>query len=597
MYWWEQAAELTRTGALRRFGFITTNSLRQTFNRRVLERHLTAAQPLSLIYAVPDHPWVDTADGAAVRIGMTVGEAGDWPGVIDKVVAERSGRGEGLDVDLERSEGVIHADLTIGANVAAAVALRANRDISNPGVKLHGAGFIVTPDEAANLGLGRVPGLDRHIRAYLNGRDLTQTSRGVMVIDLFDLSAEEVRSRFPEVYQRVLERVKPERDQNKRQSRKDNWWLFGETNPKLRWQLAGLSRYIATVETAKHRTFVFLDQGILPDNKLIAIALDDAWTLGVLSSRVHGLWALAAGSHLGVGNDPVYVKTRCFETFPFPAPAGPEKGLIRQLAEALDAHRKARQALHPNLTMTGMYNVLEQLRRGEPLGAKDRQVHEQGLVSVLRQLHDELDAAVLAAYGWADLTAALLAGSAVRTSPGGTGHAPRPERSETGTDPLDQRFDAASETLRTGRMPRPAQGMARPAQGGADRVEALILERLAALNAERAAEERRGLIRWLRPALQNPGGQADDDGTVQGEAPLGLAAPTASGPKPDWPKTLPEQFQALRAALAARPGPGSPADLAQGFTRAPRARVAELLDTLASLGHARRLEDGRYLPG
>ena len=92
------------------------------------------------------------------------------------------------------------------------------------------------------------------------------------------------------------------------------------------------------------------------------------------------------------------------------------------LAEALDAHRKARQALHPSLIMTGMYNGLEQLRRGEPLGAKDRQVHEQGLVSVLRQLHDELDAAVLAAYGWADLTTALLAGSAARTLP-----RPRPD--------------------------------------------------------------------------------------------------------------------------------------------------------------------------
>ena len=132
---------------------------------------------------------------------------------------------------------------------------------------------------------------------------------------------------------------------------------------------------------------------------------------------------------------------------------------------------------------------------------------------------------------------------------------------------------------------------------GADRVEAVILERLAALNAERAAEERRGLIRRLRPALQHPGGHAADGAAIPAEAPLGLATPTASGPKPDWPKTLPEQFQALRAALAARPGPGSAPDLAQCFTRAPRARVAELPETLVSLGHARRLEDGRYLPG
>ncbi len=42
MYWWHKAARLVREGQARRFGFITTNSLRQTFNRRVLEAHLDA---------------------------------------------------------------------------------------------------------------------------------------------------------------------------------------------------------------------------------------------------------------------------------------------------------------------------------------------------------------------------------------------------------------------------------------------------------------------------------------------------------------------------------------------------------------------------
>jgi hypothetical protein len=35
--------------------------------------------------------------------------------------------------------------------------------------------------------------------------------------------------------------------------------------------------------------------------------------------------------------------------------------------------------------------------------------------------------------------------------------------------------------------------------------------------------------------------------------------------------------------------------VAKRFTRADRARVAELLETLASLGRARRLEDGRFV--
>jgi hypothetical protein len=111
-YWWDNAAELTRAGSIRRFGFIATNSLRQTFNRRVLERHLNAAEPLSLVYAVTNHPWVDSVDGAQVRIGMTVGQAGRLPGVLDQVIVERPGQGDGQEVELGRTLGHIHADLS-----------------------------------------------------------------------------------------------------------------------------------------------------------------------------------------------------------------------------------------------------------------------------------------------------------------------------------------------------------------------------------------------------------------------------------------------------------------------------------------------------
>ena len=55
------------------------------------------------------------------------------------------------------------------------------------------------------------------------------------------------------------------------------------------------------------------------------------------------------------------------------------------------------------VTLTGLYNVLEKLRRGEALNAIDKTLHEQGLFNVLQSLHDELDAAVLQAYGWTDL--------------------------------------------------------------------------------------------------------------------------------------------------------------------------------------------------
>ncbi|WP_116600117.1 class I SAM-dependent DNA methyltransferase [Primorskyibacter marinus] len=465
MFWWEKAALQTRawnakTGkGARRFGFITTNSLRQTFNRKVLEPHLSdPKKPLSLLYAIPDHPWVDAAMGAAVRIAMTVGRAGRPNGRLLTIAEEHKGQteDEGRVVRFDEARGRIFGNLRIGADVAGAKALKANERLGYRGVQLIGSGFIVTPEQARALGLGTVPGLESHIRDYRNGRDLTATPRGVMVIDLFGLSEAELRSRFPAVYQHVLDKVKPERDQNNRESYKRNWWVFGEPRKDLRPALDDLPRYIATVETTKHRVFQFLPEATLPDNMLIAIGTDDAAHLAVLSSRIHVIWALTAGGRLGYGNDPRYNKSRCFDPFPFPVPTEAQKSTLRALGEELDAHRKARRAAHPKLTLTQMYNVLEKLRGGETIEDKDKIIYDQGLIGLLKDIHDRIDAAVAEAYGW----------------------------------PADLSDDQ-------------------------------ILHNLVNLNFERTTEEAQGKIRWLRPDYQNSTGAAAAAQKQQGEMDMG----------------------------------------------------------------------------
>ncbi|MEN9480676.1 MAG: hypothetical protein RLZZ298_2071 [Pseudomonadota bacterium] len=525
MYWWHHAAQQVTTGKAQRFGFITTNSLKQTFNRRIVQGALDNG--LSLAFAVPDHPWVDAADGAAVRIAMTVGTAQEnGQGTLLTVSSEHDSGGEGVDVTVDSRNGLIHADLRVGADVARAGALRANGGLGSRGYQLIGAGFILTPEEASQLEA------DAPIKDYRNGRDLTDRPRGVKVIDLFGLTAEAVRSRYPATFQWVLERVKPERDQNARAGYRENWWIFGEARRDMRLQLAGLPRYIATVETAKHRTFQFLDACIAPDNMLVCIAIDSALTLGILSSCIHVTWALAAGGTLE--DRPRYNKTRCFETFPFPDASPDQQTRIANLAEQLDAHRKRQQAQHATLTLTGMYNVLAKIRAGEPLTAKDKTIHEQGLVSVLRSLHDELDAAVLAAYGWSDLHAPLA----------------DPERAET-----------ARETL---------------------------LERLVALNQQRSREEAAGQIRWLRPAYQNP---QTEIVTVDAEISPKTTAPAPAEITPatrhPWPATLPEQMSLLAQLLSANPQ--SQSTLAAQITgKGPwKKRLPDLLQTLVALGRAR----------
>ncbi|MBN8475170.1 DNA methyltransferase [Sulfuritalea sp.] len=544
MFWWQRAAQLVAQGRLARFGFITTNSLTQAFNRRVVQGALDAG--LHLAFAVPDHPWVDNADGAAVRIAMTVGAPGAGEGRLCSVTAEREGKGEGLEVELAESRGKIHADLKVGADVTAAQALQATSGLSYRGMIPHGEGFLVAPDEGTALDGGAL------LRPYRNGKDLTDRPRGVLVIDTFGLTEAELRQRYPATWQWLHDRVKPARDHNPRESRRKNWWLFGESQPRMRASVAGLPRYIATGQTAKHRLFQFLDGAILPDDKLIAIALGDAYCLGVLSSHVHVVWALAAGATLE--DRPVYNKTSCFDAFPFPVATPTQQAHIRDLAEQIDAHRKRVLAAHDELTLTGLYNVLARVgapqglpsvagdtANGTPLSAKEKLIHEKGLVAVLKSLHDELDAAVLDAYGWHD----------------------RPD-------------------------------------------EQTLLARLVALNLERRAEEAAGTIRWLRPEFQHPQALQAPIGLETGGAGRGMqkldaatippTAARATAPQA-WPQTLPEQLAAVARLLADSPATQTEAQLAASFTGKGRwkSRLPDILAALEALGRARRVEDGRWM--
>lgn len=398
MYWWHKAAEIVRRGKARRFGFISTNTITQVFNRRITAAALGGKDALHLDFAVPDHPWVDAADGAAVRIAMTVASQGAGKGRLARVLGEHeSGSRERL-VRLATAHGTINADLSVGVDVTRAQPLQADVGIAIRGILLVGDGFLVTPEEAKGLGRDSIVGLEKHIRPYRNGKDITGKCRNVMVIDLQGLSAEQVKERYPAVYQWVLERVKPERDVNKEEYRRVNWWVFGRKHTDLRNALANLPRYIATPMTAKHRIFLFLENEILPDQGLVAIASSDAYHLGVLQSHIHICWALAAGGTLE--DRPRYNNTVCFAQFPFPAATEQQKQQIRDVAEKLDAHRKQRQAEHPDVTLTNMYNVLAALREGRPLTAKERIINDKALVSVLKQYHDELDVLVAEAYGW-----------------------------------------------------------------------------------------------------------------------------------------------------------------------------------------------------
>ena len=296
-------------------------------------------------------------------------------------------------------------------------------------ITLNGAGFIVTPEYAREkLGLGKRDGLEPHIRPYRNGRDLMQHSRGAWVIDLFGLTETQVMDRFPEVYAHVSETVKPERDVNRDKDIRRDWWLFGRARSEIRPALIGLPRYIATVETAKHRVFQFLDAAILADNKLLVIGSDDAFHLGILSSRFHVEWSIRAGGWLGVGNDSVYVKSKIFDPFPFPDASADQRAAITDIAERLDRHRRESLAETPSLTMTEIYNLRDMVARGTVLNRDQRDRATLARARIIDELHHQLDAAVAAAYGWpadlapAEIVSRLVALNAARAAEEATGN-------------------------------------------------------------------------------------------------------------------------------------------------------------------------------
>ncbi|MBA2918710.1 class I SAM-dependent DNA methyltransferase [Sphingomonas sp. MAH-20] len=535
MYWWDRAADqLARKGTrLKRFGFVTTNSITQEFSRRVIQARMDGRPPVSLIMAIPDHPWTKaTRDTAAVRIAMTVATSGLTEGSLYQIMREAGLDTDAPDIVLASRTGMIGSGLTIGTDVTRTLPLLANDGICARGVSLHGAGFMVRSSEAEHLGLGRRAGLDRHIRPYRNGRDLTGRSRDLLVIDLLGLDADQVRQRFPEVYQHLLTTVKPERDGNNREVYRDNWWLFGEPRRELRPALERLSRYIATVETTKHRVFQFVDATVLPDNKLICVASAEAWHLAVLQSAMHEKWYLAKAGMLGVYDRPaVYVKSSTFDPFPFPDIGDRQRALIGALADELDATRKEVLAEHPDLTLTTLYNLREKLERGGTLTSAEQDQRMRGRVDIVRELHDRIDAAVAEAYGW----------------------------------PLDLSDEA-------------------------------IVARLVALNAERRAEEKAGKVRWLRPDYQIARAGIARLASGGREEQIEAVLPQAAARKPSFPRDPIGQTAAVLAALRAG-GVLGPEDIARGYAQGRRIvpKVTATMQALARLGYVSAAAGGYRL--
>jgi hypothetical protein len=187
------------------------------------------------------------------------------------------------------------------------------------------------------------------VRPYKGATDIVRKDQHRWIVDFgVDMPLNEA-ALYEVPFEYVQRTVRPERAKNKLAKLRDFWWLHWNPRPEMRAAIQRncKKRYLVTPHVSKHRIFAWLPIGALPSNLLIAFAREDDYFFGVLQSKAQEVWALRVGTWMGVGNDPRYTPTTCFETFPLPWPPGTEPVAdprvieIGAAAKELDERRNA----------------------------------------------------------------------------------------------------------------------------------------------------------------------------------------------------------------------------------------------------------------
>lgn len=409
-YWFEKARAQIEAGLADAAGLVATNSIRQKRNRVVLERIQATTR---IFEAWSDEDWVN--EGAAVRVSLVC-----------------FGRGNTVRLD-GQPVAAIHADLTGSAeagqtlDLTQARPLAANKGRSFFGICLAGPFKVDTAtalDWLADTGNPNGRPNSDVVRPIYNGSDITRRWAGKWVIDFAAMDQRQAAD-YLKPFAHVEAMVKPVRAGNREVVRAEKWWRHGRFRPELRAALQGLSHYIATPETAKHRFFVRFPVQVAPEHSLIVIPRQDDATLGILSSRIHCLWAIEKGGRMGLGNDPRYNASLTFETFPFPPgfdladPVPPSGEPFRAIAAAaVDLLAWREHWLNPEEWLDWVITPEEQAA-GLPPRPQPKPEHAAAwkkrtltnlyneMPAGLRLRQEQLDRAVALAYGWDDYSPAM----------------------------------------------------------------------------------------------------------------------------------------------------------------------------------------------
>ncbi|MDR0777259.1 MAG: class I SAM-dependent DNA methyltransferase [Azonexus sp.] len=408
-YWFHKAQQQIEAGKLQAAGLVATQAIRAGSNRNVLDAIVADAK---IFEAWSDEPWVN--EGAAVRVSL-IGF-----GNVDTQHAHLDGK----------LVAAINADLTAGGNnqinLTEEKPLAENAATAFEGTKKYGDFDVAGEVARAWLTQPNPNGKNNSwvVKPWANGQDIAKRPSDTWIIDFGTNMPEAEASLFEVPYQYALEHVKPYRQTVKRERTRLNWWRHEEARVAMRRAISPLDRFIATPRVAKHRYFVWLSSIVLPDTRLCVITRSDDATLGILSSRIHLIWALANASMHGVGNDPTYNVASCFETFPFPegftpadtksgAPDTPQAKAIAEAAKHLNALRN--NWLNPpewtDWVITPEEEKANFPKRPVAKPGFEADLKKRTLTNLYNQrpawldmAHKSLDEAVATAYGWTDYT-------------------------------------------------------------------------------------------------------------------------------------------------------------------------------------------------
>jgi len=329
----------------------------------------------------------------------------------------------------------INPDLTGGVDVTQAIRLWENMGLCFEGDQ-KGGPFELDWSQARKLlvSANPVPKSNADVLSQrVNGRDVTGRWEGGWVVDygtsMTLAEAAEYQDVLASLDAAYKEEAQAKLAEGKPFAKRAKWWLHKCPRPKLRSKTRSHARVLVTVRVATHRFFAWVPAVVLPDSRLFVFSRSDDYWMGLLSSSVHALWALAKAPPHGLGNDPTYSATTCFDTFALPWAPGSEPNrnplhaAISTAAKQL--HEMRERWLNPPEWIQSIAAAIDAQDKFEDVPAEARPLIRQSAIMAaaakdpnlkkrtltnlynerptwLRLAHRKLDEAVLAAYAAVD---------------------------------------------------------------------------------------------------------------------------------------------------------------------------------------------------